>query len=256
MAASDYQDRLKRAHYNDIAERYHDMANDMKEVVRSCTGGNQEMTVAVRNLFSLSFKNLVSSRRSSWRVLFAERQRMEEKQSEDLHIVDEILSIIEKELVDCCNEVLDIINECKLIDLDNQSVAHNVFFLKMRGDYLRYKAEVLGNEAEKEAADSALEAYLKASQLAGTLSPTDPIRLGLHLNFSVFNYEILNNSENACRIAQDAFSAAISELDSLTEDYYKDSTLIMQLLRDNLTLWTSKRDPIQQKLDDASNNAS
>lgn len=36
-----------------------------------------------------------------------------------------------------------------------------------------------------------------------------------------------------------AFDEAISELDTLGEDSYKDSTLIMQLLRDNLTLWTS-----------------
>ncbi|KAJ1881509.1 Regulatory protein PHO2, partial [Coemansia sp. RSA 486] len=28
-------------------------------------------------------------------------------------------------------------------------------------------------------------------------------------------------------------------LDNLSEESYKDSTLIMQLLRDNLTLWTS-----------------
>lgn len=36
-----------------------------------------------------------------------------------------------------------------------------------------------------------------------------------------------------------AFEEAIAELDTLGEDSYKDSTLIMQLLRDNLTLWTS-----------------
>ena len=36
-----------------------------------------------------------------------------------------------------------------------------------------------------------------------------------------------------------AFDDAIAELDSLNEECYKDSTLIMQLLRDNLTLWTS-----------------
>lgn len=37
-----------------------------------------------------------------------------------------------------------------------------------------------------------------------------------------------------------AFDEAISDLDTLGEDSYKDSALIMQLLRDNLTLWTSE----------------
>ncbi|KAI3740039.1 hypothetical protein L2E82_30456 [Cichorium intybus] len=43
----------------------------------------------------------------------------------------------------------------------------------------------------------------------------------------------------ACHLAKQAFDEAISELDSLSEESYKDNTLIMQLLRDNLTLWTS-----------------
>ncbi|RWW67877.1 hypothetical protein BHE74_00024645 [Ensete ventricosum] len=70
-----------------------------------------------------------------------------------------------------------------------------------------------------------------ASEKANTeLPPTHPIRLGLALNFSVFYYEILNSPERYSR----------SSLDTLSEESYKDSTLIMQLLRDNLTLWTSE----------------
>lgn len=44
---------------------------------------------------------------------------------------------------------------------------------------------------------------------------------------------------NAIVSAVQAFDDAISELDTLGEESYKDSTLIMQLLRDNLTLWAS-----------------
>lgn len=86
--------------------------------------------------------------------------------------------------------------------------------------------------------------------MATDLQPTNPIRLGLALNFSVFYYEILNSPERACRLAKGAFDDAIAELDTLEEDSYKDSTLIMQLLRDNLTLWTTET----QSQDSATND--
>ncbi len=73
-----------------------------------------------------------------------------------------------------------------------------------------------------------------------SLATTHPVRLGLALNYSVFYYEIMQTPEKACKMARDAFDEAIADLDNVQDDYYKDSTLIMQLLRDNLTLWTSE----------------
>lgn len=72
------------------------------------------------------------------------------------------------------------------------------------------------------------------------MPPTHPIRLGLALNFSVFYYEIKDDSAKACELAKEAFDEAMKELDKVENADYKDSTLIMQLLRDNLTLWTSE----------------
>ncbi|BFZ53365.1 hypothetical protein PYCC9005_000388 [Savitreella phatthalungensis] len=108
------------------------------------------------------------------------------------------------------------------------------------GDYHRYLAEFATGSKRQESAEKSLEAYKAASDVSVTeLPPTHPIRLGLALNFSVFYYEILNSPDRACHLAKQAFDDAIAELDTLSEESYKDSTLIMQLLRDNLTLWTS-----------------
>lgn len=100
-------------------------------------------------------------------------------------------------------------------------------------------AEFSTDKEKKDAAEKALVAYKDATDLAKGLDATHAIRLGLALNFSVFYYEILNSPQQACKLAKHAFDDAIANLDSLNEDSYKDSTLIMQLLRDNLTLWTS-----------------
>lgn len=109
-----------------------------------------------------------------------------------------------------------------------------------QGDYHRYLAEFATGDARKNASEQSLIAYKAATDVAvSELAPTHPIRLGLALNFSVFYYEILSAPERACQLAKQAFDEAISELDTLSEESYKDSTLIMQLLRDNLTLWTS-----------------
>merc|ERR1712183_814085 len=97
------------------------------------------------------------------------------------------------------------------------------------------------------AAENARAAYEEANTVAERdLAVTHPIRLGLALNFSVFQYEVLNKPEDACKMARTAFEDAIAELDNVAEDSYKDSTLIMQLLRDNLTLWTSDQEDGQQ----------
>ena len=115
---------------------------------------------------------------------------------------------------------------------------------RRKGDYHRYLAEFEQQEERKKASDNSLEAYKNASEIATTTLPsTHPIRLGLALNFSVFYYEIINSPSQACRLAKAAFDDAIGDLDKLNEDSYKDSTLIMQLLRDNLTLWTSDLQP-------------
>jgi hypothetical protein len=113
----------------------------------------------------------------------------------------------------------------------------------MKGDYYRYIAEYASGDqkdiAATQAENSYEQAHLKAQNGEG-MSATHPIRLGLALNYSVFYYEIKQNANKACKMARDAFDEAIADLDNVDDDFYKDATLIMQLLRDNLTLWTEE----------------
>ena len=93
----------------------------------------------------------------------------------------------------------------------------------MKGDYYRYLAEFQSSEGRQDAADNALLAYKAATEIAeDSLDPTHPIRLGLALNYSVFLYEVLAKSSEACTLAKQAFDDAIAELDTLDEESYKD----------------------------------
>jgi len=145
---------------------------------------------------------------------------------------------VEKELKDICQDVLNLLDKFLIPKAGNPE--SKVFYLKMKGDYYRYLAEVAQGDDRTVMSKHSQDAYQEAYDLSKSkMPPTHPIRLGLALNYSVFFYEITNSPDRACQIAKQAFDDAIAELDTLNEDSYKDSTLIMQLLRDNLTLWTS-----------------
>uniref|UniRef100_A0AAQ4QG40 Tyrosine 3-monooxygenase/tryptophan 5-monooxygenase activation protein, theta polypeptide b n=1 Tax=Gasterosteus aculeatus aculeatus TaxID=481459 RepID=A0AAQ4QG40_GASAC len=143
-----------------------------------------------------------------------------------------------KELQEICDNVLKLLDDHLIAN--SKAPESKVFYLKMKGDYYRYLAEVATGEKKDETIVTSQQAYQEAFDISKTeMDSTHPIRLGLALNFSVFYYEILNSPHKACDLAKAAFDDAIAELDQLNEESYKDSTLIMQLLRDNLTLWTS-----------------
>ncbi|VDP86008.1 unnamed protein product [Echinostoma caproni] len=233
------------AKFAERAERYEDMAAAMKLFTelrgKDCKDelGNEE-----RNLLSVAYKNVVGARRSAWRIICGLNKP--ELPEEKAKCTKEYCSRMVSELNEICKEVLEYLTP------NAQSNESKVFYKKMEGDYYRYCAEVADAENRDTIVANSLEAYQQAMQIANELHPTHPIRLGLALNFSVFYYEIKNEPQEACKLAQQSFDDALAELDSLHEDSYKDSTLIMQLLRDNLTLWTTDQ-PDPEEVDAGDN---
>ena len=219
------------------AERYEEMVENMKKVASS---NETTLSVEERNLLSVAYKNVIGARRASWRIVSSIEQK-EESKEKSAHLVELIRNYrakIEEELTKISEDILGVLDTYLIPSATTGE--SKVFYYKMKGDYHRYLAEFANGELRDKATSSSLEAYQTASDIATKeLPPTHPIRLGLALNFSVFYYEIQNAPDKACHLAKQAFDDAIAELDTLSEESYKDSTLIMQLLRDNLTLWTS-----------------
>ena len=231
-------DLVQKAKLAEQAERYDDMADAMKVYTKD---KNEDLSIEERNLLSVAYKNVVGARRSSWRVISSIEGKVEGSEMKR-SMAKDYRERIEKELKDICQEVLKLLEDYLLQDSRMQSLQteSKVFYLKMKGDYKRYIAEVAVGENREATVGESEAAYEKAYNVAVAEMPsTHPIRLGLALNYSVYFYEIKNDQDKACTLAKKAFDDAISQLDDLNEESYKDSTLIMQLLRDNLTLWTA-----------------
>jgi len=231
---------LSLARIAEAAERYPDMCNFMHKLVQKKSNDNEGLSIDERNLLSVAYKNVVGSKRQSWRTLASGNFS-----DLDEAVVSSYRKLVEEELQAVCKQVLDLLTEGP-IKSDNVQDEDSVFYLKMCGDYYRYLAEFMEDNQEYKA--NAEKFYKDAFEKAKEKLPeTHPTRLGLALNFSVCYYEILKKKDEACALAKEAFDAAIEKLDTLNDASYKDSTLIMQLLRDNLTLWTSEN----QENDDA-----
>lgn len=223
-----------------VAERWDDMAKIMKAVVNSVT----ELRPAERNLLSLAYKNIVGAKRASWRVLSSIEKRVEGTQRKK-QLSKEFRIKIESEITDCCSELLKILERT----LNNtEDIESRIFYLKMRGDYYRYLAEVTRYDKHGDVYQLAKQAYEEALELAKeNVSAAHPVRLGLLLNFSVFYHEILNLQGAAVDIARDGYNQAELDLVNVKVESYDDSALIIQLLKDNVALWTADEEDVPRR---------
>lgn len=197
---------------------------------------NTDLTEEERNLVSVASKNCVSTKRAAWRSIYGIEVREKTNNSKYEGLVTELKFKLEKELMEACERMLGFIDGYLLKNAT--SPESTVFYLKLKGDYYRYIAEFsLGNNHE-EIAKSSLNAYKQATEAASGLKCNNPIKLGLALNYSVFHYEVLNNPVEAINIANTAFNDGINNLENIVENQYKDATNILQLLKENINMWS------------------
>ncbi|XP_058092327.1 14-3-3-like protein C [Magnolia sinica] len=214
------------------AERYEDMVHCMKKIAKL----GFELTAEEKKLLTVGYKLVIDARRASLQALSSREKEDRNGNKHRKKQRKEYRRKVESELTSICNDIVDVIDEYLIPSSTNGE--STVLYYKMKGDYFRYLAEFMTGNERKEAAEKSLKAYEMASTTAEVeLSPTHPIRLSSALNLSVLYCEILNSPRRAFQLANQTFCEAISELDTLSKESYEDSTQIIQLLRENLSLW-------------------
>merc|ERR1712060_763466 len=199
----DVEENIFLARVAEQAERFEDMVDYLSKVLESKGG---DVSAGERNLISVAFKNLISSKREACRTIAA--------------------------------------------------IEQNPKYSKFGDALTKYKGEIEGHLIAENAKDAkldevrqqALKSYDEANQIE--LAPCNPIKLGLALNFSVFHYEVMKNHKAACDLADKALQEALDKIDELEEDDFRDAKSIIELLKENLTLWKEEEEGDDNAIDD------
>merc|ERR1719162_494832 len=118
----------------------------------------QELSVEERNLLSVAYKNAVGSRRAAWRIITSIEQKEKTKgNDENAKFAHEYCEKVEKELDSICGTILGLLNGNLLAKASTDE--SKVFYHKMKADYCRYIAEFKQDDAKKDAAENARQAY-------------------------------------------------------------------------------------------------
>ena len=224
------EEKIFMARVAEQCERYDDMVDFLRPILKE-KGGN--FSVEERNLLSVGFKNLIGGKRTAIRTITAIEQNP--KYTKFGGALGLYKKKIEGELQKNCQDIIDMIKVDAMKSGDD--IEGKAFFLKMVGDYYRYMAESAQDAVLEKARQGALSSYKEAETAGKDLPACNPIKLGLALNFSVFYYEVMQDSKLACQLAENALQDAMNKIDEVDEETFRDAKSIIELLKENLTLW-------------------
>ena len=226
------EELLSLAQVAQIAERYEDAAKYMEELIKK---KKDDLTKEEKNIFYNSSKYIINSKRCALRSTNIIEDKEKSHSSQYMPIVTNFKNILESEINDTCKNILNLINNFLLKKILIEE--SKIFYLKMKGDYCRYLCEILPPNENQDYIEESEKSYKEASDLALNFPWTNPIKLGLSLNFSVFYYDIKKNTTQAVKIAKEAIKGAKKQLDKIKEDEDKDAVLTLQTLKENISIW-------------------
>ena len=222
------------------AEEYNKVIEFIEEFIKL----NPKLDKEECDILSTGFKNMITDKRASWFTLNS-MERKEKKKKKNT--VKEIKNHIENELREICNKLQEIVD--KNLIPNNDEVDTLVFLYKLKADYFRYICEFAeGKEYEKNLIE-AEKYYKKAFEISEKKLPIiNCNRVSVGLNYAIFLYEIKKDKMAGFDLAQNTFKESMKFIDDLEKSKYRDTLLIIQLLKENIIFWNSEMSEEEQKL--------
>ena len=132
----------------------------------------------------------MGSRRAAWRTISAIQNKEEYKGSKHLELIKWYRKTIENELHDLCQSCLTLLTDTLIRKADVPEAI--VFYMKMKGDYYRYLAEVATGQDRKDIMNQSQEAYKGAFDVAQKEMPVST----LCLLFTLLLFRLANSSNS------------------------------------------------------------
>lgn len=202
-----------------------------------------EFSLEERELFIQVYSNYISKKRANWRFLHKKEETFVNEKNKNTVILNEIKIKTEETILKANEKLIYLINNFIFPKLKTNE--GKTFFLKVKADHSRYLAEISHGADLKMHRQMAFKNYKEAFEHSLMLNPLDTLRLGIALNYSVFFFEVLNNSIKSLGIATFALNEAMKEMKSFNEDQIQDERLkdsldIIKLIKDNVYEWARR----------------
>ena len=217
------------------AERYPDMIKSIKEMITI----NPKLNKEECDIISTGYKNMITDKRNSWRILHSMERREKKKKSPIVQDIKEIKTHIENEIRDVCQDLQLLVDKYLIPNADEHE--NLVYFYKLKADYYRYICEFAERKEYDENLKNSEEFYKKAYNISiKNLPVNNCTKVGLVLNYAIFLYEIKGDKKLAFEIAKQAFDESMKFVDDLEKPKWRDTLLLIQLLKENLIFWSSE----------------
>ena len=212
-----------------------------KNCINRLAENDSDLTLEDINVISRICKGKMDAARKTWKIIYLSEQKERGKGRDDRSTpLLEFRKNIEQEITSFSKEIIEIIQK-NLINRTNDTSMRGLLY-RMIGDYWRYLAEIQRSYDRRDSTNKALAAYQEAEDLiVASCGPAAAIRLSLMLNIAIFKFEILSESDEALDIAQKAYNEGIATVDSLHDEAYTDSILLLQMLHRTIVSWQQNK---------------